>query len=193
MKPLSRWVFNGIAALCLILCVGTAFLWISSHFRQDDFVAAWIKEKDAKMAADSLFFHSTRGSVGVFFWRRDIPPEQIQFWRDSWKQSWHCAFRSFKPIEHLIYNTPPLGFNFMGFDIGGKNTPAGALWAVDAPDWSLVIIFGALGICRVAPELKRRIRVKSGRCAVCGYDLRATPDRCPECGTVPPKPTPPPK
>ncbi len=52
------------------------------------------------------------------------------------------------------------------------------LWLISAP---LTFLFALLAH-RAKRELKRRMRL--GLCLQCGYDLRATPDRCPECGAV---------
>ncbi len=47
--------------------------------------------------------------------------------------------------------------------------------------WSTAI-FGAIGVYTYLPLHRRRKREKLGLCVKCGYDLRASKDRCPECG-----------
>jgi hypothetical protein len=48
--------------------------------------------------------------------------------------------------------------------------------------WPTLLTVGLAVLWRRA-VLKRR-RTTVGVCRSCGYDLRATPDRCPECGTI---------
>ena len=61
----------------------------------------------------------------------------------------------------------------------------GMNWAVP------FVIFAAPPALAAVSFVRRRRRRKAGMCRECGYDLRASSDRCPECGTaiVPASPT----
>jgi len=66
-------------------------------------------------------------------------------------------------------------------------TPAATFqtWAsVVVPHAWLVALTAPLPAWRIARALRRSRRSRVGLCPRCGYDLRATPDKCPECGAV---------
>ncbi len=64
-------------------------------------------------------------------------------------------------------------------------------WVFRAAYWELAVAFGVPPLLWIVVRGRRWRRraaaVAACHCAECGYDLRATPERCPECGTIPAK------
>jgi hypothetical protein len=68
----------------------------------------------------------------------------------------------------------------------------GSQWLDRLPYWTLhaigAVVCGVPLTVIVVQWYKESVslsREERGHCASCGYDLRATPGKCPECGTVP--------
>src|SRR5687767_4780991 len=179
VKRLPRILLNAATALSLALCVATAVLWVRSG--RGDFVV-----RGTRGGAYTLAF-SVGGELGLY--RASHCPFDI---RPQWRVGVHRSSNA-TPAEFV---TGPDG----GLWLAPRQDGAGAIrtlpirtagggtrWA--APHAVLVAVFAALAVIRPATVLIRTARAGGRRrrncCPACGYDLRATPDRCPECGRVP--------
>jgi hypothetical protein len=63
----------------------------------------------------------------------------------------------------------------------GEIQKLGESYRLEVSPWWVAVGTGMIAF----PLLRRRIVPQAGTCLSCGYDLRATPARCPECGTLP--------
>jgi hypothetical protein len=68
-----------------------------------------------------------------------------------------------------------------------RSTRDWRLYRVMFPHWAAAAALGLppLGLLRsLVAHARTRRRARRGLCRTCGYDLRATPEQCPECGAL---------
>ena len=76
----------------------------------------------------------------------------------------------------------------MGFKFGGLSGPGGSLWNLAVPYWFIAGAAVVTASLSLLQRRRQRTRENAGFCRQCGYDLRASPGRCPECGAPSPVP-----
>lgn len=73
-------------------------------------------------------------------------------------------------------------FDFAGFLLVTGERWQENLFCALIPHWFICAMLGLLPLLQTKALFSKRAR--GDQCHRCGYDLRATPDRCPECGAA---------
>ncbi len=171
MKRLRRWLFNLAAGVSLVALVGAILLRGRGHHYMDQLVYRG-KARVLSIAALDAW-------IGVA-----LSPQLIRNGNVGWQYS-TSASRDLKPSDLTSADAlHVLGFVYdrRRFVLQGDRDRQEFL--VFVPHWSLFAGSAIVPACWVLARWReRRVRV-AGCCVVCGYDLRASPDRCPECGTA---------
>jgi hypothetical protein len=180
-----RQLFNFAAtAASLVLGVASVALWARSYQVYDYVEWSWPTRGE--------FGHRTRaglitgqGGIGVFSQRSpsdpDDPRSGLRFRHES--DAHHLQELSYPQTAHYLNRVMDMKhwWSRLGFvhESYGRRRLAGV------PFWFLTALTAVPPTWSLARAARRRRDRTKGRCPACGYDLRATPDRCPECGAVP--------
>jgi hypothetical protein len=187
-----RRAFIFVAALSLVLFVAMAALWVRSYFVADA-VAGCVSETPRSEVCVQAW--SNYGSISLR--RFDLtlsgataPPPgyrlrdglhfdvgQKQHWKTGdagpWGQNRFHHLLGFRSHDGTYRRRLP--------DVTMVERDRG----IALPHWLPMVLAAAAPALWWRQRRKRRMRRHAGLCEACGYDLCATPQRCPECGAVP--------
>jgi|SRR5579884_4193538 len=185
MSAVARRVFTVALMLSLLLCIAAAVLWVRSCFSGD----TWEYTHHHYMGEDRRsgttwrwIIRDGRGLLCVFLSKGTIHDEEAGgdgAWK-TWSFFSHIGSEAPREIRRF---TPHREFLFRD-DVGETDVTLWYRAAVVFPTWLPVLVFALLPTTRAGLTMFRRRQRRPGRCRVCGYDLRATRERCPECGTA---------
>ena len=198
-RRLLRWCYHLAAAVSLLLVVGIAGLWWRSWRYAD-----WLGAEGAVRPTAPQWggtFTSSMGHIEVTLWRRWNPPGTAPRPAGGTARS-SVAPTGVPASARQAYLASLSARQWLGFvwacremdaapggrsarPAGGAPRVAQTLWLVGAPDWALLLAAGTWPAWWLARYRHRQAaaRRRTGCCPACGYDLRASKERCPECGT----------
>jgi hypothetical protein len=177
VKRLRRILLNALTALSLILLAATVALWVRSYWQ-----AQYLGWSDGSQFYGGLSVagllrleHGTYGDSSPGFSYVTYPHKgRSGLWSELGARD-----RRGGPLKRIGF-----GSSKIDYDLDGKKMR----YSLYLSHWSLAALLVIAPAIRSRQILRRRraaALTRRQRCVVCGYDLRATPDRCPECGTVP--------
>jgi hypothetical protein len=181
--------FPLLAALSLSLCIAVCAFWIRSADTSDD-VHYITRAADGRRAmaidvasiAGHVFFSTLR------FQDTSAPADPRTFGFSASASSgnsqlWDWPFATLG--QFYRHGRMWLKFGCVAADGLPSSEGTESVRGIAMPHWFLAALFAVMPLAEAVRWRRRQRRGRAGRCAKCGYDLRATPKRCPECGTVP--------
>jgi hypothetical protein len=183
-SPFIRAIRIALVAISLAASLAIAAMMVRGLFVSD----LWDRlslDRQRRVARLPEVFAFTSGVVAYSVQRRAFDARVLQTRYSGqemvygvWDGRWH--YNPQKPTRH--WRAALLGFRVSRQVLTLRPGEVITATSIALPLW-FPLVLTAIGPARVLMRWKRhRSRRKHGCCPDCGYDLRASSDRCPECG-----------
>lgn len=206
MKTMRRFVAGTAVCICALIFCAAAILWVRVFFGLDEVTLMHEQTMGTVVEQSEWRFEgaeagATLAGGGGFYlrvFRTQMWPtvnRQEGIWtppRNGWFLEFNeMEFKHGKRITDAIRKEGGwafAGFGFLHEQLADALGPKGTV-EIMLPYWFMMFATGTYAAWAVRKTVLRRRARRNGLCSKCGYDLRASKDRCPECGTpINPKP-----
>jgi hypothetical protein len=192
-----RRLFTLLSALSLLLCVGTWTLLVRSYSAKTT-VTFWTSRGLTELAwergkawIDNGPQHESERETSRRIQRKAAKLfNEFRPMDEAYRQAKKSGSKSMDELEKMLDDRDFFVVRCFGLQRLSDQLyrqPKTPPFRISASLWSIAAASGILpAVWAIGLPLSwhtRRRRLKRNLCPSCGYDLRATPGRCPECGT----------